>query len=147
MLRAREQATMRRHAAFLDDWEGRRTKKSRRRKVLFGLAVAVLAGFSFGYWAGNEEGRKLARAAAADARQQLAAAVCTERFLRQREAAARLAALMQAGWDERGELVAKGGWATMPDRPEPSAAVAARCAIRLGEAYTSVRKSLPISGQ
>lgn len=136
-----------RRQAFLDDWEGRRTRKSRRRKQLFGLAVALVAGFSFGYWTGDQSGRKRAGAAAADARQQLAAAVCTERFMGQGEAAARLAALMQADWDERGELVAKGGWATMPDRTEPSAAVAARCAIRLGEAYTAVRKAQPISAR
>jgi hypothetical protein len=44
-----------------------------------------------------------------------------------------LAKLKEAGGYDRDELVAKGGWATMPDRKEPNSTVAGLCAAKLAE--------------
>jgi hypothetical protein len=50
-----------------------------------------------------------------------------------KNAGATLAKLKEAGWYDRNELVAKGGWATMPDRKEPDSTVAGLCAAKLAE--------------
>ena len=97
------------------------------------VAATLVLGFGPGGWVSAGTAQKRIDEAAASARQELAAAVCVEEFMSAKDAGAQLAKLVQAGWYERGELVAKGGWATMPDRKEPNSAVATMCAEKLAE--------------
>lgn len=97
------------------------------------VAAALVLGFGPGGWVSAGTAQKRVDEAATSSRQQLAAAVCAEEFMSAKNAAAQLAKLVKAGWYQRGELVAQGGWATMPDRKEPNSDVATMCADRLAE--------------
>jgi hypothetical protein len=136
-----------RHGGILEEWEPRSTGRKRRLAAVFAVLIALAAGFVLGHWSSDRLSQQLADEAAAQARHSLAAAVCAEAFMRQPAARERLAERAQAGWEERGEKVAQGGWATMPDEAEPQEGAAARCALRLGEAYTSMQKTTPVSAR
>jgi hypothetical protein len=97
------------------------------------VAATLVLGFGPGGWVSGGTAQARIGESATNARQELATAVCVEDFMRAKDAGARLAKLMEAGWYERSELVANGGWATMPDRKEPNSAVAAMCAAELTE--------------
>lgn len=115
-------------------WEDYRPTKTHTFWIAAGCVVATLIlGFGPGGWVSGGTAQKRIDEAATEARQKLATAVCVEEFMRAKDANARLARLMQAGWYERSEFVAKGGWATMPDRKEPNSAVATMCAAELAE--------------
>lgn len=63
----------------------------------------------------------------------------------QRDARAALAKLLSVDWARRAEALLKKGWAAMPDRHAPDKAVARLCAVKLGEGYTTVRRSIPLA--
>lgn len=136
---------MLRYGGILDSSAGRRSARTSRLSLFLAIGVAALVGYGFGGSASEEFTKKAVQDAAANARQELAAAVCVEAFMQQPDAPERLAKLFETEWAKRSELLAKGGWATMPDRSQPDGAEAMRCAIRLGEVYASVRKDAPIS--
>jgi hypothetical protein len=64
------------------------------------------------------------------------APVCVEKFQRNADVAANLAALKKADSWSQGEFVEKGGWATVPGShsPEQVSAVAKACALLLAGA-------------
>lgn len=97
------------------------------------VVVTLIVGFGFGGWVTGGTARTMAGEAAATARNQLAAAVCAEEFMRAADARARLAKLRALDWWERDDLVAAGGWATMPGDKEADGVVAQLCAERLAE--------------
>jgi hypothetical protein len=97
------------------------------------VAATLVLGFGPGGWVTGGSAQKSIADAETSARHELATAVCVEEFMRAGDAPARLAKIVEATWYERGDLVAKGGWATMPDRKEPNSAVARMCAARLAE--------------
>jgi hypothetical protein len=98
-----------------------------------GIAATLIIGFGFAGWVTGGTVQKQVAEAAANARHELAAAVCVEDFMAHKDAGQILAKLKDAGWWERSELLAKGGWATMPDRKEPNSVVATMCAGKLSE--------------
>jgi hypothetical protein len=102
--------------------------------VLVGIAATLITGFGPGGWVLGGTAQKMADEAAMASRNQLAAAVCAEHFLRAADARARLAKLQALDWWERDDHVAAGGWATMPGDNEADSAVAQMCATRLTEA-------------
>jgi hypothetical protein len=74
----------------------------------------------------------MAADAAAGANSQMAAADCIVRFKNGPDATAQLAALKKADSSyERGILIQKGGWATMPGSKDPVAGAADICAQSL----------------
>jgi hypothetical protein len=97
------------------------------------VAVTLIIGFGFGGWVTGGTAQKMADEAAAAAHNQLAAAVCAEEFMRAADARGRLAKLQALEWWERDDLVAAGGWATMPGDKEADGVVAQLCAERLAE--------------
>jgi hypothetical protein len=97
------------------------------------VAATLVLGFGPFGWVSGGTAHKRIDEAASNARQELATAVCVEEFMQAKDANATLAKIMEASWYERGELVAKGGWATMPDRKEPNSIVATMCAAQLAE--------------
>ena len=70
----------------------------------------------------------MASDAAAGASAQLAASECVNRVQNSPDATAQLAALKKAETYNRGDLIEKGGWATMPGSKDPVAGAADMCA-------------------
>jgi hypothetical protein len=95
------------------------------------VVVVLIIGFGPGGWVTAGTADEMVAEAARNARQELASAVCVEKFLRDANAAARLEKIKEAAWFERDDLVGK--WATMPDEKEPSGIVANMCAAELAK--------------
>jgi hypothetical protein len=124
--------------------EVRAARKATRLSVLI-FALGGAAGLVGGVWISEREAADRAQAAASAARQQLAAAVCADAFMTQHDARAALAKFLSVDWARRAEALIEEGWTTMPDRRAPDKAVARLCAVKLGEAYTTVRRSIPLA--
>lgn len=131
-----------RRSAVMFDFRERRSP--RRTMVLLVFLLGTAVGTAGGKWFGERAAAANANEAARLARVQLAAAVCADTFMAQQAAHAALAKLVSLEWGKRPALLVKHGWATMPDRGQPEDAVARLCAVKLGEAYTDVRKMLPV---
>jgi hypothetical protein len=114
-------------------WSGYRPTKELFLWTIACIVVTLIIGFGFAGWMTGATAKKMADEAAARARNQLAAAVCAEHFMRGADARARLAKLKALQWWDRDDLVAAGGWATMPGEKEPNRAVAEMCAARLAD--------------
>lgn len=97
------------------------------------VVATLIIGFGPGGWVTGGSAHNMADEAAAASRNQLAAAVCAEHFMRAADARARLAKLQALDWWERDDHVAEGGWATMPGDKEADSAVAQMCATRLAD--------------
>jgi hypothetical protein len=97
-----------------------------------GSAVAaVVVGFAWGGWVTGGSAREMAENSAAQARQELAAVVCVDRFMAAPDAGVQLTALKEnTSSYAQGKFLQDGGWATiMPasdtaDRKASSAASA-----------------------
>ena len=98
------------------------------------VVATIALGFTWGGWTTGGTAQAMAKEAAAEARQELATAICVDRFSTGSDAGTQLVALkgLGNGWD-RGTFVEKGGWAAMPGpkSAEPSGKVARLCADRL----------------
>ena len=126
-------------------WNEYRPSKEHTLWIALGCVIAtVIVGFSVGGWVSGGTARKMADEAAATAHHQLAAGVCAEEFMRAADARARLAKLKGLEWYERDDLVAAGGWATMPGEKEANSVVAEMCASRLAE-QAEAAKATPVS--
>jgi len=104
---------------WLDEYKASKT-------VLFwacagSVVLALVVGFSWGGWVTGGTAREMAEQSGAQARQELAAVVCVERFMAAPDMAAQLASLkgMERSY-ERSKFVEEGGWAVMPVSAEPS---------------------------
>ena len=115
-------------------WNEYRPTKEHAFWLAAGSVVATLViGFGFAGWVTGGSAQKAADEAAAASHDKLAAAVCAAQFMRAADARARLAKLTALEWWERDDLVAAGGWATMPGEKEASGSVAEMCATRLAD--------------
>lgn len=113
-----------------------------------GCVVATLViGFGVAGWVTGGTAKKMADESASTSRQQLAAAVCAQRFLRAADSQARLAKLTKLEWYERDDVVAGGGWATMPGEQEANGAVAEMCATRLAEQAAAAARATPVGAK
>ena len=113
-------------------WEASRPTKT----MLFWSCAAcaagtILVGFVWGGWTTGGTARSMAEDAALGARNELAAAVCMDRFKAAGDASAQLVALKALGSWDRGSFVEKGGWAAMPDKVDPGQGAARLCADKL----------------
>ncbi len=109
------------------------------------IIATLVVGFTWGGWVTAGGARKMAEEASANARHDLAAAICVERFKAADDMAAQLIELKALqGWN-RGSFIEKGGWAKMPDRAEPTKRAATLCATQLVavEAPTASATTLP----
>ncbi len=115
-------------------WEKFQPSKTQAFWFAVGCVVATLiAGFGYAGWVTGGTAKKQLEAASASSRHQLATAICVEKFMRTADASKRLQKLKDATWYDRDDVVAAGGWATMPDRKEPNTTVAELCAGKLAE--------------
>lgn len=96
-----------------------------------GAVAAIALGFAWGGWVTGGTATKMAEAASVAARSSLVAAICVDRFRALPDAPAQLVTLKGLqSWD-RGAFIEKGGWALMPDQPQPSRVEAKLCADQL----------------
>ena len=132
---------MRRRGPMFDFRERR---SPRRTTVLLVFLLGAAVGVAGGHWLGEQGAAERAREAGRLARAELAAAVCAEAFMEQEAAHVALARLVGVEWSRRADVLSREGWATMPDRGHPDRIVARLCAAKLGETYTSLRRTMPV---
>jgi hypothetical protein len=78
------------------------------------VIVATIVGFSWGGWTTGGSAREMAEDSAAQARQELAAVVCVERFMAAPDAGVQLTALQEiTNSYQQSKFVEEGGWATI----------------------------------
>lgn len=95
------------------------------------IAVAVI-GFNWGGWVTGGTARQMA---GDQSRTDMVAAltsICLDQAKRDPQLAERVALLKAASVYERGDIVMKNGWATMPGATEGSRPVASACADKVG---------------
>ena len=113
-------------------WENFRPSKTLWFWSLVGVVVATMVvGFSVGGWTTGGTAAKMAEEAAHDAKAQLAASICVEKFVSANDAATRLAALKETSSWERDSFVEDGGWATLLGIEKPVDGSADLCAQEL----------------
>jgi hypothetical protein len=113
-------------------WQDYRPTKAQTFWIAAGcVAATLILGFGAGGWVTGGTAQNMVSQATADARLQLAAAVCVEDFMQAANASGRLQKLKDIAWYQRADLIVDGGWATMPDKTEPNSTVAYSCAEKL----------------
>ena len=93
-----------------------------------GAALATAVGFTWGGWVTGGTARKESAAAAHEAVVVALAPICVDRFKRQDDAAAKISELSKASSWDRGNVIAKSGFATMPGAKDADSDVARACA-------------------
>jgi hypothetical protein len=103
-------------------FEGYRVSKA----VLFwacagSVIAATIVGFSWGGWVTGGTAREMAEESAAQARQELAAVVCVDRFMAAADAGVQLTALKEiTNPSAQGKFVEDGGWAIIVPASSPT---------------------------
>ena len=95
------------------------------------IVATMVVGFAWGGWVTGGTASRMATDAAAGGRAQLAAATCVMRFDQGPDAAAQLAALKKADSYDRGDMISKNGWVTMPGDATPVSGAADICVEKL----------------
>jgi hypothetical protein len=79
------------------------------------VVVALVVGFTWGGWVTGGNAQSMAEQSAAQARQEVAAVVCVDRFMAAPDMRAQLTALKEMDRSyQRGKFVEDGGWAILP---------------------------------
>lgn len=113
-------------------WEAWRPSKVTYFWSCVGCVIAtIVIGFAWGGWVTGGTAHKMAESAASDARVQLAAAVCANRFMQAPDAKARLASLKKSDYWSRDDVLEKGGWLALAGMKEPIDGAAELCAEKL----------------
>lgn len=97
------------------------------------VALTLALGFTLGGWVTSGTAEKMASKAADEARTQLVATICVQRFSQADDAAAQLTKLKATSRWERDDFIEKGGWATPVGFAEPFAGAADLCADKLAD--------------
>ena len=98
--------------------------------VVGAIAVAIV-GFGWGGWVTGGTAAKNSASASHDAVVAALAPICVERFLGQSDAVVRTADLAKTSSWERGAMIEKSGYATMPGSKTADSDVARACATIL----------------
>jgi hypothetical protein len=94
----------------------------------------MMVGFAWGGWVTGGTATRMAADAAKQARAELVASVCVERFLDSSDARAQLAALKDESSLTRDDFIDKGGWPNLPGLDKAIPQAASLCAERLADA-------------
>jgi hypothetical protein len=97
------------------------------------IVATLIIGFGWGGWVTGGTAGQMAAKSATDARAQLAAAVCVDRFAKGPEATARLASLKGSETWKRDTFIDDGGWTTLAGMDKPVAGAAILCVQQLLE--------------
>jgi hypothetical protein len=85
------------------------------------MVVATVVGFSWGGWVTGGSAQEMAEDSAAQARQELAAVVCVDRFMAAPDAGVQLTALQEiTSASTQGKFVQDGGWAVIVPSSGPT---------------------------
>src|SRR3984957_4020921 len=95
------------------------------------VVATIVVGFAWGGWVTGGTATSMASDAADGARAQLAAMVCVAGFNHGPDAVAQLAELKKASDYQRGQILVKNGWATMPGSTDPVRGAADICVKKL----------------
>jgi len=95
------------------------------------VAATLAIGFTVGGWVTSRTATQMAAAAAEDARNKLAAAVCVSRFESSPDASTQLEKLKKTSLWDRDYFIQKGGWVTMPGSKEPVRGASDLCVQQL----------------
>lgn len=113
-------------------------------------AATIAVGFTLGGWVTRGTAQEMADNAAQQARAQLVANVCVERFTESKQFASRLAELKNASSWDREDMLTKGNWIDLTGIKEPIDNAASLCASRLVEMKTPdtapTPKDEPVAG-
>jgi hypothetical protein len=102
--------------------------------AVVGAIAAAVIGFSWGGWVTGGTATKNSVAASHDAVVAALAPICVERFRAQPDALVKADALVKTSTWERGDMIAKSGFATMPGSKTADSDVARACAEILATA-------------
>jgi hypothetical protein len=98
------------------------------------VVLTMIVGFTWGGWVTGGTAQEMAEEAKETTTQQLAAALCVERFMSAQDVGVQLASLKEITSSYRqSEFIEDGGWATLPGAEEANAEGADLCAERLAE--------------
>ena len=100
--------------------------------AVIGAAAITVVGFSSLGWRLSSTAEQMAADRAETAVVGVLTPICVEKFQLQANASAKLAELNKVSSWDRGSMIEKGGWATVPGSDTPNSAVARACAERLG---------------
>jgi hypothetical protein len=95
------------------------------------IVATIVVGFAWGGWVMGTTAERMASDAAGAARAQLAATAYVTLFNQGPDVVAQLATLNNASSYQRSEMIAKGGWVTMPGSTDPIRGAADICVERL----------------
>ena len=113
-------------------WENYRPSKTLWFWSAVGVAVAtMIIGFTAGGWTTGGNAAIMAERAAQDARAELVATVCVQKFAADADAAAKFAALKEASSWERDDFIEEGGWALLTGMEKIVPGAADACADQL----------------
>jgi hypothetical protein len=96
-----------------------------------GAAALAIAGFSWGGWVTGGTARTMAADQSQAAVVAALSLICVDQSKRDPQLAERVEAIKAASSWNRGDLVMKNGWATMPGTTEANSQVARDCASKL----------------
>lgn len=96
--------------------------------AVVGAIVLAIVGFSWGGWVTGGTAAKNSATASRDAVVAALAPICVERFRAQPDAVVKADALVKTSSWERGNIVEKSGFATMPGSKTTDSDVARACA-------------------
>lgn len=118
--------------SFSQRWENFRPSKALWFWSVAGAAVAtMILGFTFGGWTTGGSAATMAAQAARDARAELVASVCVDKFVASKNAAGQLVALKEASRWSRDDLIEDGGWAKLTGMEKSIPGAADLCAEQL----------------
>jgi hypothetical protein len=95
------------------------------------IVATLVIGFTWGGWVTGSTATQMASSAAENARAQLVANVCVEKFTASPSFAADLTELKKANSWSRDDLITKGGWVTLAGMTKPFDDAAGPCADKL----------------
>lgn len=95
------------------------------------IALTMIIGFTAGGWVTGGTAESMAAAARQDAREQLVASICVDRFITAPDASQNLQGLKAASSWERDDLIEEGGWANLKALEDQVSGAADTCAERL----------------
>lgn len=105
--------------------------------VFWACAACVVAtlviGFGWGGWVTGGTAGQMSAKSAIEARAQLAAVVCVDRFVKGPDATARLASLKSSDSWKRDTFIDDGGWTTLAGMDKPVTGAAILCVQQLLE--------------
>lgn len=93
--------------------------------------LTMIVGFTWGGWVTGGTANSMAAQTAEDAREQLVASICVERFVNAPNASATFAKLKEASSWERDDIIEEGGWITIKALDEQITGAADVCAEEL----------------